>query len=157
MPKKHSLSTTAASVALALLFLAACGKTEPNGAGAGNGDADMALELLDQGVEPRTALRYEFQANQTETMIGETSMAMSVEVGGQKQPETRLPVTRTTMRLDGKEVSPEGELRYEFLVEGMDVLSTPGVNPAIIGPMKQQMMGMYGLSGTATVTSRGAT
>lgn len=113
------------------------------------------VKLLEPGAEPRTALRYKFQANRSEEMIMEMSMAMAVEMGDLKQPETSVPGTRMTMTIDGKDVSPEGDLHYEFELTQVEVLSTPSDNPMIVNMMKQQVNSMQGLSGSATVTSRG--
>ena len=122
-----------------------------------DGGAKTTVKLLDPGAQPRTALRYKFQANRTEKMVMETSMAMAMEIGDQKRPETQVPATRMTVTIDSKEVSPEGDLHYEFELEQVEVLPKPGANPAMINAMKQQMSSMLGLSGSATVTSRGFT
>jgi len=159
-----------------LLFMAGCGKTEPeNSEGASDSGAATAsrdssssddlqangdkttVRLLDAGAQPRTELRYKFQANQSEKMIMEMSMAMAMEIGEQKQPETQVTPTRTTMTIDSKEISPEGDVRYEFKVEQVEVLPGPGADPATVNAMKQMMNSMVGLSGSATVTSRGFT
>jgi hypothetical protein len=168
-----------------LLFMFGCGKTESEDSEGGNDSkvgassqdsnsliapqaddiispkvdagAKTTVKLLDPGAQPRTALRYKFQANRTEKMVTETSMAMTMEIGDQKQPETQVPDTRMTMTIHSKEVSPEGDLHYEFELEKVEVLPKPGANPAIVNAMKQQTSSMQGLSGSATVTSRGFT
>ena len=122
-----------------------------------DGRAKTTVKLLDPGAQPRTALRYKFQANRTEKMVMEMSMAMAMEIGDQKRPETQVPATRMTMTIDSKEVSPEGDLHYEFELVQVEVLPKPGANPAMVNAMKQQMSSMQGLSGSATVTSRGFT
>lgn len=120
-----------------------------------DGGAKTTVKLLDPGAQPRTALRYKFQANRTEKMVMEMSMAMAMEIGDQKQPETQVPTTRMTMTIDSKEVSPEGDLHYEFELVQVEVLPKPGTNPAMVNAMKQQMRSMQGLSGSVTITSRG--
>jgi hypothetical protein len=137
-----------------LMFMAGCGKTESEES---DGGAKTTVKLLDPGAEPRTALRYKFQANRTEKLVMETSMAMAMEIGDQKQPETQVPITQMTMTIDSKEVSPEGNLHYEFELEQVEVLPKPGANPAMINAMKQKTSSMQGMSGSATVTSRGFT
>ena len=139
------------------LLMAGCGKTESEESEESDGGAETTVKLLDAGAEPRTALRYKFQANRTEKLVMEMSMAMAMEIGDKKQPETQVPVTQMTMTIDSKEVSPEGNLRYEFEVEQVEVLPKPGVNPAMINAMKQKTSSMQGMSGSATVTSRGFT
>ena len=87
----------------------------------------------------------------------ETSMTMAMETGDMKQPETQVPITQMTTTINSREVSPEGNLHYEFEMEQVKVLPKPGDNPAMVNIMKQQMSGMQGTSGSATVTSRGFT
>ncbi|MHC4537188.1 MAG: hypothetical protein ACYS6K_24845, partial [Planctomycetota bacterium] len=137
-----------------LLFTIGCGKKESEDS---DGGAETTVKLLDAGAEPRTALRYKFQANQSEKIVMEMSMAMAMETGGQKQPETQVPVTQMTMTIDSKEVSAEGNLHYEFELEQVEVLPKPGINPAMVNAMKQKTSSMQGMRGSATVTSRGFT
>jgi hypothetical protein len=120
-----------------------------------DGGAETTVKLLDPGAEPRTALRYRFQANRTDKMIMEMSTAVAMEVGDQKQPDTQMPATRMTMTIDSREVSPEGDLHYAFELEQIEVLPDSGANPAVVQAMQAQVSKMLGLSGSATVTSRG--
>jgi hypothetical protein len=122
-----------------------------------DGGAKMTVKLLDPGAQPRTALRYKFQANRTEKMVIETSMAIAIEIEDQKMPEIQVPAARMTITIDSKEVSPEGDLHYEFKLEQFEVLPNPGADPASANAMKQQMSRIQGLSGSATITSRGFT
>lgn len=140
-----------------LLSMVGCGETGSDGVTPPKADdgTTATVELLDPGAEPRTALRYIFQANRTEKMVMEMSMAMARESGDQKQPETQMPATRMTMTIDCKEVTPEGDLHYEFELVQVEVLPEPGTDPAVVDAMKQQMSSLQGLSGSATVTSRG--
>jgi hypothetical protein len=140
-----------------LVLIAGCGKTESEEPEESDGGAETTVKLLDAGAEPRMALRYKFQANRTEKTVMETSMAITIQTGEQKQPETQIPVSQMTMKIDGKEVSPEGDLHYEFEIEKTEVLPRPGVNPVTLNTMKQQLNSMLGMSGSATVTSRGLT
>jgi len=117
--------------------------------------AKMTVELLDPGAEPRTTLRYKFRANHNEKMVMEMSMAVAMEMGDLKQPETKMPASQMTMTIDAGEVSPEGDLRYDFELAEIDILSKPGDNPMMVNAMKQQLNKTKGLSGSATVTSRG--
>ncbi len=100
-----------------------------------DGGAKTTVKLLDPGAQPRTALRYKFQANRTEKMVMEISMAMAIEIGDQKLPETQVPASRMTMTIDSKEVSPEGDLHYEFELVQVEVLPKPGANPAMVNDL----------------------
>jgi len=116
---------------------------------------ETTVTLLDPGAEPRTALRYKFQANRSDEMAMEMKMAMAMEMGGQKMPETQMPTMLMTMTIDAGEVSPEGDLRYDFELSEVEVVSKPGENPMMVSAMKQQVNSMKGMTGAATVTSRG--
>jgi hypothetical protein len=144
-------------ISISILLVASLGLLPTFAAEKADGGAKMTVKLLDAGAQPRTALRYKFQANRTEKMVMEMSMAMAMEIGDQKGPETQVPATRMTMTIDSKKVSPEGDLHYEFELEQVEVLPKPDANPAMVNAMKQQMSSMQGLSGSATVTSRGFT
>ena len=85
----------------------------------------------------------------------EMKMAMATEVGDQKQPETQLPATISRMTIEPKDVSPDGDLHYEFELDQFEIKSEPGTNPMIVNAMKQQAGNMKGMKGSATVTSRG--
>ncbi len=129
-----------------LLFMVGCDKSE---------SAQITVTLLESGAEPRTVLRYKFQPNRTERMVMQTDMAMAIEMGALKRPEKQLPSTRMTMAIDSKEVSPEGELHYEFTLEQTEVVPNPGDNPLTINAIRKQMHTMLGVRGSATATSRG--
>ena len=146
-----------------LLFMVGCDKSESVDSKGGvsanaktdSSDLQTTVTLLESGAEPRTVLRYKFQANRTERMVMQMDMAVTVEVQGLQRPETPLPSTRMTMAIDSKEVSPEGDLHYEFTLEQTEVLPNPGDDPGAINAIKTQMDTMLGVRGSATVSSRG--
>ena len=117
----------------------------------------LAIKLIEPGAEPRKLLRYNFLADQRETMVMEMRMVMQLESGGQGQPEIRLPGSRNTMTVKGTEVSPEGELRYTFELQQIEILPPPDTDPSTTKALQQNIDKMRGLSGSATVTSRGLT
>jgi hypothetical protein len=120
-------------------------------------DTEVVVKLLDPGARPRSPLRYKFQAGRTETMVMEMKMSTAMEMGGQKAPETKSPPSEMTMTIESKEVSPQGDLRYEFKLKKADVIPDPNANPMMVGAMKQSLNSMVGMNGTVTVTSRGFT
>jgi len=159
-----------------ILFASGCGKSEPEEPESNNDSqvtttsqadgvvspdigagTEIVVKLLDAGAQPRKALRYKFQAGQSETMVMVMNTSMAMEMGDQKRPETKIPTTQMTMTLESKEVSPQGHLRYEFKMDKADVLDDPGANPMMVNAMKQSMNSLVGMSGWATVTPRGFT
>lgn len=115
----------------------------------------VTLKVLDAGAEPRSVLRYRFQEGASETMVMDMTMTMAMELGGRKIPAQKIPMTRTTMTIASDKVTEKGDLEQSFELIGVDVVSKPGDNPAIVAAMNQQMGKMVGLQGTCTLTSRG--
>ncbi len=138
-----------------LLFMVGCDKSESAAAKTGSSEPKTTVTLLESGAEPRTVLRYKFQANRIERMVMQTDIAIAMEIGPLKRRETQLPGTRMTMTIESKDVSSEGDLHYEFTLDQTEVVPNPGDNPLSINAMKRQMHTMLGVRGSATATSRG--
>ena len=159
-----------------ILFASGCGKSEPEEPESSNDSqvtttseaggvvspdigagTEIVVKLLDAGAQPRKALRYKFQAGRSETMVMVMKTSMAMEMGDQKQPETKIPTTQMAMTIESKEVSPGGDMRYEFKMDKVDVLADPGANPMMVNAIKQSLNSLVGMSGWATVTPRGFT
>lgn len=115
------------------------------------------VTLTNPGSAPRQLLRYDFANMKLETMIMEMAMAMSMDIGGMKQPKTQLPTTKTTMVMKPTGVNSDGDLTYQFELTEIELVNTEGVNQFIVDAMKQQLDSSVGLKGIGTVTSRGIT
>jgi hypothetical protein len=88
-------------------------------------------------------------------MVMDMDMAMAMEMGSMSQPKTQMPTTQMTMSIDCKDVSPEGSLDYAFTYDDIEVIASPGVDPATIPMMRQQMAPLVGMTGSGTVSSLG--
>ena len=130
-------------------------KTDERGSPAAQPGVTTTVKLLDPGAEPRTPLRYQYRAGEKQRMVIELKMAMAMQSAAMQQPETQMPVTRMTMAIDCKEVTADGDLRYEFLLEEIEVLPAIGADSTMVARMQQQMSAMEGMSGSAVVTPRG--
>ncbi|MBI5533326.1 MAG: hypothetical protein HY898_11455 [Deltaproteobacteria bacterium] len=120
-------------------------------------DPVVQVKLLEPGEEPRQSLRYRFHADRPETVWMDLQMAMGMEVGASKQPETQTPGMRMAMRLTPKEISKEGRMRYDFRIESIEVLRDPLARPDMVAAVEQQTRPLVGLSGSAEVDPRGMT
>jgi hypothetical protein len=116
---------------------------------------EVEIKVVSRGSNPQKALRYKFVRGKKSTMVMEMKMAMAIEMGGIKQPEMNMPVVRTTTTVENKEVSPDGTLRYEFVVTGAEVLPDPKAMPQVVSAMDGEMKKIIGLSGYVVVTNRG--
>lgn len=113
------------------------------------------IKVLDAGAEPREPLRLALQAGQTQAMTMTMRMAMSMELGGKSLPKTAIPPVQMTMNLTVKEITPEGDIRSEFVLTEMDVLPDPSAMPGVADQMKTMLSGMRNISGTSLISSRG--
>jgi hypothetical protein len=116
---------------------------------------EVTIKVLDRGAEPRKALRYRFAPGKKSTVVMEMKMAMTIEMAGVKQPEMEMPVVRTTMMVDNKQLTPDGTLRYEFKLTAAEVLPNSKAMPQVVSAMDGEMKKLIGLSGYAVVNNRG--
>ncbi len=116
---------------------------------------EVTIKVLSRGADPKKALRYKFTQGKKSTMVIEMKMAMTIEMGGIKQPEMIMPVVRTTTMVENKDVSPDGTLRYEFKLTAAEVLPDPKAMPQVVSAMDGEMKKLIGLSGYVVITNRG--
>jgi hypothetical protein len=117
----------------------------------------LSVKLEEAGAEPRSKLRYKFQAGRKDKLVMDMKMSMAMSMGSIKQPETVLPVARTTMDIDSQSVSPEGNLKYTFKVSSAEVVDEKGASPLVVQTMQTELKKTVGMSGWAIVTPRGFT
>lgn len=109
------------------------------------------LKVLDTGAAPKKALRYVFKAGTTER--AEMDMRVGVAMGNGMKID--MPTVRTTMRLEGKEVTPEGDLRLAFDTEKVEVLDDKPLAPELRGKLEKELGGLVGLKGKSRISPRG--
>jgi hypothetical protein len=113
------------------------------------------VKVTAPGAAPRRALRYKFKAGTTEYLEMDMKMSMGMSMGGKSAPKTDLPTIRTLMRIDAKEVTPEGDLRCDLSTEKVDVLDDVAVDPKLRAAVEKEMKGIVGLHGKARISARG--
>jgi hypothetical protein len=113
------------------------------------------VKVVDAGAAPKKALRYKFKAGTTEYVEMDMRMSMGMSMGGKSAPKTDLPTVRTLMRIDAKEVTPEGDLRFEFSADKVDVLKDVQVDPKLRGAVEKELTGIVGMHGRARISPRG--
>jgi hypothetical protein len=128
---------------------------------------EITIKLLSRGMGPRKVLRYKFAAGKKSTMeIVMQNMAQSTEMMGAKQKDVVMPVVGTTTTIENKKVSPDGTLRYEFVLTEAGVIPDPKVPPQAVSAMDSEMKKiisanddemkkLIGLNGYVVITNRG--
>lgn len=113
------------------------------------------IKVLDAGAEPREPLRLKLAPGQTQAMVMTMKMAMGMSIGTQKAPSTTIPPMQMTMNLNVKEITPEGDIRTDFVLESIEVLPDPAAMPAVVDAMKTMLGSMSKISGSQVITTRG--
>jgi hypothetical protein len=113
------------------------------------------VKVLEAGTAPKKALRYKFKAGTTEYVEMDMKMSMAMSMGGRGAPKVDLPTVRTTMRIDAKELTPEGDLRCTFNADKVEVLKDVQVDPKMRGTLEKDLAGLVGMHGKARISTRG--
>lgn len=118
---------------------------------------DPEVRLLEAGAEPRRPLRFHAPVGMKRSVVMTMRMGMEMDFSGMKLPQTKLPAMKVTMDLTVSEVSPLGEMRYQFVLTKTELVSDPDVQPQVAAAVRDALRGMEGLRGRALVTPRGFT
>ncbi len=141
----------------------ACSSKPANSGGPGDtaqsakapGEGDSRIRLLEAGAEPRHVLRLHPQAGDKQSLTLKLKTAMDMKIGEMANPTMALPAILMMMEITPKDVSAEGDIRYEMVIADASVAADPGTIPQMVEAMKASFGGLKGLSGTGTLTSRG--
>ncbi len=173
--KSTRLLRPALALALVALLAPGCkkdaaeappGAAQNGGSGGGGGGAidtkgfpavgeAPQIEVVNQGAEPRQQLRYKVQAGHSEQMLMVMNMQMSMTMGGNAMPSAELPAMELSAAVDVKEVTGEGDIRYEFRFTDANVVESPSVNPQVVAAIRDALQGVTTLKGEAVVSPRG--
>jgi|GEM_PF-3376833 len=119
--------------------------------------------LLDAGAAPRQELRYLFHRGESLRwrMRSEMTMDMTIEapdVGTTAAPRTThqtLPTTECAGTTITRAVDADGTAHRAGWIEGINVLSTPGVEPSVQAKLEEMLRGFGKLSFEETIDTRG--
>ena len=143
--------------------------TSPNPGGHPAADAEAAkaaaeaasvgaaptVKVTEPGAAPRKALRYKFKAGVTEYAEMDMKMSLGMTMGEKAAPKTDLPTVRSTMRIDGVELTPEGDLRCTFKTEKVDLLKDVKMDAKLREGLEKELGGLVGMHGKARISTRG--
>jgi hypothetical protein len=120
-----------------------------------NPASTMQVKLLEAGAEPRKALRLHPSPGDKQTLALIIKMAMETKVGDAATPAMKIPPMKMSVAATVKEVSDAGDIACEFVMGDISVSDQPGGTPEVAEAMKAAFVGIKGLTGTGTVSSRG--
>ena len=116
-----------------------------------------AVKLLDPGSEPRRELRYKFLPGKKYTMVMDMEMVLGMQVDDEQMPVQKQPKIRQIFKVYCKNVSPEGNLRYEFKYGIVEVIGEPEIPPEKVTALRADMAKIEGTSGWVIVSPQGVT
>jgi hypothetical protein len=111
--------------------------------------------VTEPGAAPRRALRYKFKVGVTEYLEMDMKLSLAMTMGDRAAPKTELPTVRNTIRIDAKELTPEGDLRCTFKTEKVDVLKDVQVDAKMREGLEKELAGIVGMHGKARISTRG--
>lgn len=113
------------------------------------------VKVTETGAAPKKKLRYRFKAGVTEVLEMDMKMSLAMSMGEKTAPKTDLPTIRTTMRIDAKELTPEGDLRCTFNADKVEVLKDVKVDAKTREGLEKELAGLVGMHGKSRISTRG--
>ncbi|HKA90312.1 MAG TPA: DUF6263 family protein [Haliangiales bacterium] len=118
---------------------------------------DPEVKLVSPGKAPTKTLRFAPTKGTTQGVVMTMKMQMAIKMGTIDMPATKLPAMKMYADLTVTDVSPNGDIRYDYKLGKIDVDNDPASPPAVVNAMRDALKGAEGITGKARVTSRGFT
>ena len=138
-----------AALALALAVAGCCQSAERKD----RTPAAFQLALLDDGREPRRALRYPSDPPPPQKMSLSLRVAMKMKVPGSPIPPVTMPGLRLLVDLTGRD--RDDEVRYDFTVTDADLTDAEAAHPSLVAAMRKGLSSLVGATGSLSVDPRG--
>jgi hypothetical protein len=115
------------------------------------------MSLVTQGREPRRQMVLRPQSGSKQVVTAIHASTVTVETGGRSEPAPRVPATRMTFIIHVQSVSPEGDVRYDFTLDAVDLLVQPGTSEQNVDAVRDSLAFLPGLTGKGLAGRRGNT
>ena len=142
-----------AAVAFAVLTALA----PATGSAADDPSGEPILRLVSPGRAPLKVLRYRAKAGQKAHASMTMSMAMAMEMAGRAMPMPAVPEMRCGFDVTVTEVTPQGDIHYDFVFSDFDAVAAAEVPAAVLEGTRRAVAGLRGMRGRAVVSNRGIT
>lgn len=111
--------------------------------------------MLDPGGEPRTALRYGFEAGRTERLKLVNGTTITVDVAGRKAAAPQMPDLEVFASLKTLSVSADGSAKRELLIERAELAPGTKIDEAVRAELARALKGIENLKGRDSIDPRG--
>ncbi|MCP3143263.1 hypothetical protein [Pyxidicoccus xibeiensis] len=115
------------------------------------------MSLVTQGREPRRQMVLRPQPGSKQVVIATFSSGVTVETAGRSEPAPPVPGSRMTFIIHAQSVTPEGDVRYDFTLDAVDLLVERGTLQQSVDAVRASMAFLPGLTGKGTAGRRGNT
>lgn len=119
--------------------------------------AKSAVKLLSAGDEPRTVLRLHPAVGDQQTVVMTTKMNMTMSVAGNPTPAMDMPAMTTTMSVEVKKVSADGEITYAINFGATDLAAGEDAKSPTGAAMKAALGNVGSMAGEGRMSDRGIT
>jgi hypothetical protein len=113
------------------------------------------FKLLDAGAAPRRPLRLKVKAGHSELLRMSTKVVMSVSVGDQSLPPSKLPEMLMDIALKATDVKANGDVRYTYTLTNGDLKGAEAFPPQVATALRESLKKLVGLNGHAVINNRG--
>ncbi len=111
-----------------------------------------AVKLISAGSEPRSVLRLHPAVGDQQTLVMTTKMNMTMSAAGNEMSAMDLPAMSTTLSVEVKKISDDGEITYGINFGSTDIEDTKSPTGAA---MKAALGSVGEMSGEAKISDRG--
>lgn len=113
------------------------------------------VKLLEAGAEPRKVFRIQTKAGDVQKATMTVKVSMGMNMPDMPSSPIKMPAMKLKMVTTTKNVSAEGDINYEMLLEDVEVVSDASVMPQVVEALKESLKGVKGLVVAGTMTERG--
>lgn len=132
---RHSIIARRTAWLMPLLWLSSLAATAQQG-------ADLGVRVMEQGAEPRRALRYDPLPEANETMAARITSATFMVDGEREFPTAEEPDVKLTMTVTAKEPELGRTLVLEYMIVEAELTPRPGAQRMLIAIMREQLQAM---------------
>lgn len=113
------------------------------------------IHIEDAGSGTKKALRYRYQVGYTAIARMDMKMSMKMQIGSGPEEAVEMPTIGMKKKIHAQEVLSNGNLKYEFAIDAIDVGKDVALPESAINQLHGVFQGLVGTKGQVEVTSRG--
>jgi hypothetical protein len=123
---------------------------------AGSSPAAAEVKVLEAGADPRQELRLHPKPGDKQTVAMTIKLSLDTAIGEVPGQSMKLPEIKMTSDFTVKSVSDGGDIACEMVISEASVADDGGGMSQLLEPLSAALSAMKGMTGTGTISSRGA-